>query len=207
MTTVSIPESVAKIGSYAFFGCSNLIGITIPEAVISIGDYAFSGCSSIAYFNGEEGELNVPSKVVTIGNHAFKDLSLITKVVVPNSVTSIGEGAFRGCNSLVEMTLPFVGETATGTTNEGLLGYIFNGTGSNKPGTVQQYYHSSGWNYYYIPNTLRIITVTNTNRISYGAFMNCDFIETITLPDTVESIGDKAFYNCNATIQYFSTEN
>ncbi|MBQ7698552.1 MAG: leucine-rich repeat protein [Paludibacteraceae bacterium] len=43
-TTYSIPNSVTKIGTYAFFGCYNLTSIVIPASVTSIGKYAFSGC-------------------------------------------------------------------------------------------------------------------------------------------------------------------
>lgn len=39
---VVIEEGVTSIGSYAFYGCSELTSITIPEGVTSIGSYAFS---------------------------------------------------------------------------------------------------------------------------------------------------------------------
>ncbi len=39
-----IPNSVTRIGSYAFWGCSGLTSITIPNSVTSIGYSAFSDC-------------------------------------------------------------------------------------------------------------------------------------------------------------------
>ena len=44
----SIPDSVTKIGGYAFFNCGSLKYIEIPENVLSIGNYAFRGCYSLA---------------------------------------------------------------------------------------------------------------------------------------------------------------
>ena len=40
-----IPNSVKKIGEYAFYGCSGLTSLTIPNSVKNIGEYAFYGCS------------------------------------------------------------------------------------------------------------------------------------------------------------------
>ena len=55
---------------------------------------------------------------------------------------------------------------------------------------------------YYIPTSIRNVTITAQTNIPVAAFNNCDFIETITLSADVETIGDYAFQNCNATILY-----
>jgi len=116
--------------------------------------------------------------VTTIPKSTFENEASLVKVVVPDTVTSIGLGAFKGCDAIEDITLPFVGASADATCYDAVFGYIFG--------------------------------YTKSNTLSYGipaaAFNNCDFIETINLPDTVESIGDCAFQNCNATINYFSTE-
>ena len=44
MTSLTIPNSVKKIGPFAFYCCRALTSVTIPNSVISIGDQAFSGC-------------------------------------------------------------------------------------------------------------------------------------------------------------------
>ena len=67
-----IPDSVTKIGSHAFGGCTSLTEIAIPDSVTEIGDKAFAGCTSL------------------------------TKMVIPDSVTEIESyvTSFKGCNSL-----------------------------------------------------------------------------------------------------------
>lgn len=74
LTSVTIPDNVKSIGSYAFSGCSNLTSITIPDSVMSIGEYAFAGCTSL------------------------------TSVTIGNGVTSIGEGVFSGCRGLTSVS-------------------------------------------------------------------------------------------------------
>ena len=130
-----------SIGSSAFEDCSSLTSITIPDSVTSIGSSAFRGCSSL------------------------------TSVTIPNSVTSIGSSAFSGCSSLESMTLPFIGAKAGVTSSDTYqypLGYIF-GTSSYTGGTrVRQYYYGSSTSSttsstYYIPSTLRSVTVMGGN--------------------------------------------
>ena len=47
LTSINIPESVTKIGWYAFYGCKSLTSITIPNSMTKIGWYAFAGCSNL----------------------------------------------------------------------------------------------------------------------------------------------------------------
>lgn len=46
---IAIPNSVTKIGEWAFCGCNSLESIKIPNSVAEIGDRAFSGCTSLLY--------------------------------------------------------------------------------------------------------------------------------------------------------------
>ena len=44
VTSITIPDGVTAIPSYAFRGCSSLTSVTIPDSVTSIGDNAFYNC-------------------------------------------------------------------------------------------------------------------------------------------------------------------
>ncbi len=67
---VLIPNSVEKIGYYAFYNCSNLESILIPNSVSYIGVNAFGDCNSL--------------KTITFGN----------------GFTESDQNAFRGCKSI-----------------------------------------------------------------------------------------------------------
>ena len=94
LTDVKIPDSVKKIGSYAFYGCWRLSKISIPASVISIGDYAFWNCSAPSQIELKGNSLE------SIGNYAFADCYSVDNIEFPDSLKKIGSDAFKKCNSL-----------------------------------------------------------------------------------------------------------
>lgn len=97
--SITIPDTIKKIGSSAFRHCSYLTSIIIPDSVTSIGEGAFYGCGSLTI-------VTIPDSVTSIGNEAFYGCTGLTSITIPNSVTSIGSSAFSGCNGLTSVTIP-----------------------------------------------------------------------------------------------------
>ena len=58
LVSVTIPDSVTEIGSYAFFECARLAGVTIGTGVTEIGDHAFCECGVLTdiYYNGTKAQ-------------------------------------------------------------------------------------------------------------------------------------------------------
>ncbi|MBR0273974.1 MAG: leucine-rich repeat protein [Bacteroidaceae bacterium] len=71
-------------------GCKSTI---IPESVTKIGDYAFRGCSGLT-------SIVLPEGVTTIGNFAFYDCGNLESIAIPNSVTRIFGWLLDDCGSL-----------------------------------------------------------------------------------------------------------
>ena len=94
-----IPESVTKIGKYAFRGCSNLSSIEIHNNVMSIDDLAFSQCTSLS-------SIVIPSSVTTIGLGAFSNCSSLNDVRLNEGLVSIEQSAFGSCFALKFITIP-----------------------------------------------------------------------------------------------------
>ena len=126
----------------------------------------------------------------------------VTEIIVPNYVTLICESAFSECSSLKQIVLPFVGgsvKTAT-ETYQYPFGYIFGRFGYTGGTATSQYYYGPNTNElvsnsYYIPSTLRSVTITGGNILS-GAFYGCWGLTDITLPNDITAIGGMAFRNC-----------
>ena len=190
LTSIVIPDSVTSIGDRAFYNCTSLTSVTIGNGVTSIGYEAFYNCSKLT-------NIVIPDSVTSIGDRAFYNCTRLTNIVIPDSVTSIGSSALSGCSALESLTIPFVGGSKTATSSSTLFGYIF-GTSSYTGGvSTKQYYSYSGYATYYIPKSLKSVTVTG-GKISYGAFYNCTSLTSIVIPDSVTSIGVDAFYNCTS---------
>ena len=77
---------------------SQLTSITIPNSVKRIETNAFNGCTALD-------EVSIGNKVEAIEDSAFAHCNTLTEIAIPNSVTRIGIGTFKGCEYLEEVTL------------------------------------------------------------------------------------------------------
>ena len=135
-----------------------------------------------------------------------------TTLVIPNTyngrpVAQIEQGALLGCSALESITIPFVGAETGKTSSDTYqypFGYIF-GAGSYTGGTPvrQQYYGwstsnaSTSYTTYYIPYSLRSVTVTGGN-ILRGAFFDCSMLTCVTIGSDVTGISEYAFKGCTS---------
>ena len=182
-----------SLGASAFNGCTNLTSITLPSSITSLGVSAFNGCTGLT-------SITIPNGVTSIGARLFSGCSSLTSIEIPNSVTTIGSSALSGCSKLVSLTIPFVGGNASATTasSSTLFGYIF-GTASYTNGVeTEQYYSSTGSATYYIPSTLKNVTI-NGKSILYGAFYACSNLKSITLAKDITKIESLSFFGCSLT--------
>ena len=97
LTSVSIPNSITKIGHYAFTACINLPEIILPESVTYIGNCAFEDCIGLT-------EIVIPDGVTSMGEDPFFECTHLERVVLGRSLTSIGSFLFSSCTQLKDVT-------------------------------------------------------------------------------------------------------
>ena len=195
LKSVTIGNSVTRIGNNAFNGCSRLTEVSIPNSVTSIDESAFYGCSGLT-------EITIPNSVTSIGDEAFYGCSRPTSVTIPNSITEIGEFAFCGCSGLTEVNISDL--SAWCKINFGMNGnplqyaHKLNLNGSeiknlvipNDITEIKQYAFNGC-------SGLTSVTIHNSVTVIGGsAFSNCTGLTSITIPNSVTSIGGSAFSNC-----------
>lgn len=121
---VSIPNTVTRISSYAFYDCGSLKTITIPESVITFGVNLFGGSSSALetiYYNAVNATNSSTSSVInseglqtiefgmnvrTIPQYLCRSCESLKNVRISGGLQTINTGAFYGCESLESITLP-----------------------------------------------------------------------------------------------------
>ena len=219
LTSVTIPDSVTTIGGSAFSGCTNLTSVTIGNSVTTIGNSAFSWCSSLT-------SVTIGDSVTTIGSSAFSDCESLTSVTIPDSVTAIGSMAFDDCESLTSVyckaTTPPAGGAsmvflATIYIPEGSLrAYKMAEYWSDYADRIVEYDFNSTMTISYttsdgMPANANGLIISNSYQngvggltyigkdiIPAGLFRNCDNLTSLTIPDSVTTIGNRAFYYCSS---------
>ena len=129
---MTFPETMTKIGEFAFRFCSGLTSVTFPEGLTTIGDDAFYSCSGLTSvtFNSNvsvdantfedtyckfygygvtsDNMMYAPDGVLRCASRLIKG-----SVQIPSGITSIGSSVFSGYNGLTSVTFP-EGLTAIG---------------------------------------------------------------------------------------------
>ena len=93
-----LPNSVCRIGNYAFSLFYDLKSLNLSENIIEIGKGAFHGCEDVQF-------IKLPSSIKEIKSLTFAHCHAISHVDIPSSVEIIEKAAFFHCASLSSITL------------------------------------------------------------------------------------------------------
>ena len=186
------------------------------------GDYNYTvnydNTVSITLYVGSGTEAVIPStidgkKVTSIGNRAFYGCTGLTSVNIPNSVTSIGDWAFSNCTALTSISIP------NGVTSIGDIAFFDCTALTSINVDINNSTYSSENGVLFNKNKAKILTYPAGKKGAYtipnsvisigdGAFYYCKGLTSITIPNSVTYIHYDAFSGCSALedVYYTGTE-
>lgn len=155
--------------------------VTIPDGVEEISDFAFYSCRKT--LTG----VTIPNTVKSINYGAFYQCTALTSVSIPGSVKIVGGIAFDECTSLTSVTLH------SGLEEISVAAFV------DAPISALT-----------LPNTLKVLDglagtqITSINipngveRIESECFSGCYNLRSLTIPPSVEYLGDFIVRDCTA---------
>ncbi|MBQ4110281.1 MAG: leucine-rich repeat protein [Clostridia bacterium] len=208
VTKVTIPPSVISIGANAFLDCTVIKEVCISDlkawCSISFENYFANPIDEVTILkvnNIAVTQLVIPGNVTKISAYAFYELQTITSLTLPENLTSIGNYAFYRCKNL--STVYWNSKSVSNFTTDN---YIFYDIGTNNENLkiifgnevtkIPAYaFENDGYGF----NTNKEIVIGNKLQ-SIGAYSFYRNNLTLpTLPESLTSIGDYAFYLCKGS--------
>lgn len=205
IVSISIPQSVTYIGNGAFSYCTSLSNIDLPNTINHINEATFSFCSSLT-------NVIIPRSVTSIGNKAFSNCSnlvnVTSKAITPPVISSntfdcyeratlfvsrkAYEAYFQADNWCRFNNIQFESDLVAN-----YLYYEFTSDSTVCVSCVDD-------NYFNYSSDVVIPESVNyngkdyiVNAIDEKAFYNCSSLTSVTIPNTITTIGNYSFYGCS----------
>ena len=203
--SILLPESLIRIGKYAFCHCNSLKSIIIPDSVTFIEKGAFHGCTNLL-------SISLPKSLRRIEDDMFEYCVNLEKIIIPDSVEHIGVGAFSCCKKLDNIILP----NSLEILNLGVFQECDNLTSielQNSIKTIKSFAFEMCFNLKSIilPSSLEfiernsfyhsgiesIIIPNKITEINVETFAGCSNLSSITIEGSIDIIKPGAFGGCS----------
>ena len=201
LKSVVFPAGLKMIGDSAFWLCGALEKVEVPGSVTAIGARAFADCRKLAdengliivhdvVFGGTSKIAEIPQGVREISARAFSYNRTLTSVTIPESVAVIGEGAFEECNKLTDVRIQGKNVSIGRYAFSGCIGLLDQNDLIIVNGILYDYAGKGG----------EVVIPEGVTTLEDKAFLDCHMITKVTLPESLQKIGYRAFSGCTGLV-------
>lgn len=188
LTSASFSPELTEIASSMFKGCASLKEFVLTEKITMVGYSAFQGTgienfvlpSNATFDKANSGSLlrnctslktaQLNSSITALGSYFFEGDKALTTVTGLSGVTSMDTNTFSGCSKLTSLDLDVSKITAMGSST---------------------FLNCASLTTAYIPTTAEY------TQILTSTFEGATSLTTVTIPENVTLLGQKAFKNCS----------
>lgn len=97
--SMSLPDSVEKLGSCLFKDSVKLKKVKLPAGVKELPPYLFSGCTALE-------KVTMPNEVYEFPDGLFQNCKSLTDIPFRAGITTLPESVFEGCSSITSLVIP-----------------------------------------------------------------------------------------------------
>lgn len=168
---IVFPDTLREIRGRAFFGCTGLEILDIPKSVEVVAELSFGNCTALQYICFEKSDRGEPWLI--LDDNAFLGCACLREVRMPD-YAEMWENPFAYCPSLC--VIEFFSDAEKPKLNAPVNGDIWQDrlrigcNGTHIPGWVQE--------------------------IGSRAFVGCDGLTELYVPDSVKDIAPDSFVDC-----------
>jgi len=218
LTGIDLPDSLTTIGQEAFFECTALKEIEIPDSVKAIDAFTFYCCRALNRVDIGEGVQSIAAQAL--------DQSGCTSIVIGKGLASVAKYGFSGCKNLKDVYYTGTQEQWQAISiekyNDSLvkatMHYEYERPEAPEVPEVPEYLN------YVIEDGQAIIVGCDeavsgdviipaqiegcpVTMIDGGAFWYCENLTSVTIPDSVTTVGIDGFYGCPKLTGIWVSEN
>lgn len=222
--SVTIPDSVVKIGGLAFDGSPNLERVTLGNGIREIDFSAFDDCPKLEYNEYGNGyylgnkenpyialvsatsksieEISIHPDTVVICGSAMQDCDYLTEIVIPEGVLSLSSFSLYHCSYLERIYLPstleYIDSLALNDCNS-LLEFVVAEENPHFKSIDGNLFSGDGKHLikYTVGKDTESYRIPDGTEYIYSyAFQNAENLTEVAFPDSLTDMGGKVFIDC-----------
>ena len=156
---------------------NHVVTYVIPDGTTEIKDNQFAACKYME-------AVKIPDSVISIGRYSFVSCESLTNITIGCGLTFVSWYAFNGCKNLTKVNY-------TGTIDQWAeIDFLDGASSIANPLNYTKELHINN-------ELITEVNLTTATKISLSAFSGCSNLTSVSIPNSVTSIGDRAFFGCS----------